>query len=29
MQALDPSDQTDPFPMPDGFVVPPSGNQVR
>lgn len=29
MQAVDPSDHTDPIPMPDGFVVPPNGNQVR
>ncbi|XP_058274853.1 supervillin isoform X4 [Hemibagrus wyckioides] len=29
MQAVDPSDQTDPFPMPDGFVVPPNGNQLQ
>lgn len=29
MQAVDPTDHTDPIPMPDGFVVPPHGNQVR
>ncbi|XP_047662393.1 supervillin isoform X2 [Tachysurus fulvidraco] len=29
MQAVDPSDYTDPLPMPDGFVVPPNGNQLQ
>lgn len=29
MQAVDSSDYTDHILMPDGFVVPPHGNQVR